>query len=416
VQDVLVSPGPGSDGGVAPKVTRRLGDGRHPVAGDSSGFAVAFVETHAGPLVGLRVFDEDGVPGTIATIANDASTTESAHPVVAALPGDGFAVVWSDSGADGDGRGIALRTVTPAGALGAKLRVNATTSFNQRDADLIWTGTELVAAWVDESKLATAGLDIKLRTLAASGSPQGSEQVLAGTAAHESQVALAAFNGSWAAAWRVKSGTTETIAARAGSASFTVGVASPGPSLDKPALVALDATRLLLVFTEGGGAFGTPALRGAVLDTAAPGATTSFAIAPLLAPYSTDATLGQSEAALARVGARVFLAWRSEAVPADATAEELWLKEITWTTGSGVTLDLSKQEIPLPRQTIHRADDQRRAALAATPLWPGGALATAWDDYGRGFGSIEGTPDVVAELIPVPIVRGGGDAIGDGGS
>ena len=415
VQDVLVSPGPGSEGGVPPKVTRRLGEGRHPVGADGSGFAVAFVETHAGPKVGVRIFDEDGVPGAIAAVAQDGSTTEKAHPVVAALPGDGFAVVWSDNGADGDGRGIALRTVSAAGALGAKQRVNGTTSFNQRDVDLIWTGSELVAAWVDESKIATTGLDIKLRTLSASGTPQGSEQVLAGTKAHESQVALAAFNGGWAAAWRARTGTTETIAARAGSASFSVSVASPGPSLDKPALVAIDGSRLLLVFTEGGSAFGTAALRGAVLDTAAPGAATSFAIAPLVAPYSTDTTLGQSEPALARVGNRVFLAWRSEAVLADSKAEELWLKEITWTAGGGITLDLSKLEIPLPRQTAHRADDQRRVALAATPLWPGGALATAWDDYGRVFGSIEGTPDVVAELIPVPIVRGGGLQI-DGGS
>ena len=423
VQDVLVSPGPGSDGGVTPKVTRRLGEGRHPVAADGSGFAVAFVETHAGPTVGVRVFDAGGVPGVIATIAKDASTTESAHPAVAALPGDGFAVVWSDSGADGDGRGIAVRTVSAAGALGAKLRVNATTSFNQRDADLIWTGTELVAAWVDESKIATSGLDLKLTTLSASGNPQGGEQVLAGTSAHESQVALAAFNGSWAAAWRVKSGTTESIAVKtagpggsaSGGASFTVNDASPGPSSDKPALVALDATRLLLVFSEDGGAFGTPKLRGAVLDLGSPGTTSSFAIPPLVAPYATDSTLSQSEPALARVGARVFLSWRSGAVSADAKAEELWLKEITWTTSAGVTLDLAKQEIALPRQSAHRADDQRRVALAATPLWPGGALAAAWDDYGRTFGSIEGTPDVVAELIPVPIVRGGGTQI-DGGS
>ncbi len=415
VQDVLVSPGPGSDGGVPPKVTRRLGEGRHPVGGDGSGFAVAFVETHAGAKVGVRTFNEDGVPGTIATVAQDASTTENAHPVVAALPGDGFAVAWSDNGADGDGRGIALRTVSAAGALGVKQRVNGTTSFNQRDVDLVWTGSELVAAWVDESKIATTGLDIKLRTLSASGAPQGSEQVLAETTAHESQVALAAFNGTWAAAWRARTGTTETIAAQTGSVSFSVSVASPGPSLDKPALVAIDGSRLLLVFTEGGGAFGTPALRGAVLDTAAPGTATSFAILPLIAPYSTDTTLGQSEPALARVGGRVFLAWRSEAVLADSKAEELWLKEITWTTGGGITLDLSKPEIALPRQNAHRADDQRRVALAATPLWPGGALATAWDDYGRVFGSVEGTPDVVAELIPVPIVRGGGLQI-DGGS
>lgn len=70
-----------------------------------------------------------------------------------------------------------------------------------------------------------------------------------------------------------------------------------------------------------------------------------------------------------------------------------------------------RSEIPLPRHDAHRADDQRAPALAATPLFPGGALATAWDDYGRVFGPTQGKPDVVAELIPVPILRttlGGG--------
>lgn len=76
-----------------------------------------------------------------------------------------------------------------------------------------------------------------------------------------------------------------------------------------------------------------------------------------------------------------------------------------------MTLGLSSPEIPLPRHPVHGFDDQRAPALAATPLHPGGALATAWDDYGRVFGPTQGKPDVVAELIPVPILRttlGGG--------
>ena len=144
----------------------------------------------------------------------------------------------------------------------------------------------------------------------------------------------------------------------------------------------------------------------AVLDSASPGSTASFDITPLVAPYSTDSTLGQSQPNVARVGDRVFVSWRSDAVLADVNAEDLWLKEISWSSSGGsITLDLSKPEIALPRWSAHLKDDQRYPGLAATPLLPGGALVAAWDDYGRGFGSVEGTPDVVSELIPIPLVR-----------
>lgn len=43
-------------------------------------------------------------------------------------------------------------------------------------------------------------------------------------------------------------------------------------------------------------------------------------------------------------------------------------------------------------------------ALAALPLWPEGALAAAWEDWGVTFG-FEGEPDVVTELIPAPVLR-----------
>jgi len=397
VQDVLLVPGPGSDGGVPPKVSRRLGDGRHPIGGGDSGFAIAFVTSIPAPVtLGLLTFDPVGIPANpVVTVAADASITANAHPVVAALPSGKYAVAYIDLNGDGDGLGIALRSVDAATKqVGSLVRANATKTFGQHDVDLVWTGTELVAAWVDDSKLPTSGSDVRMRRFNASLAPVSPEEILANGPAQESGVALTTFGSGWAAAWRVAASGTETIAVKTTGASWSVAVTSPGPAEDKPALAELDATHLLLVFSEG-----TPArLRGAILDTASQGVN-PFPITPAVAPYSTDAALAQSQANVVRAGSRLFVAWRSALVPGDARAEELWLKELAW---QSTTLDLSKVEIALPRWPAHLKDDQRRPALAATGS---GALATAWDDYGRVFGSVEGTPDVVAELIPLPILR-----------
>ncbi|MBK8994132.1 MAG: hypothetical protein IPM35_00060 [Myxococcales bacterium] len=397
VQDVLLVPGPGSDGGVPPKVSRRMGDGRHPVAGGDSGFAVAFVTSIPAPVtLGLLAFDSVGVPASApVTVAADASVTASAHPVVAALPGAKYAVAYTDLNADGDGLGIALRTVDAATKqVGALVRANTAKTLGQHDVDAVWTGTELVAAWVDDSKLPISGADVRMRRFNASLAPVSSEEILANGPAQESGVVLATFGSGWAAAWRSALAGTETIVVKTTGASWTVAVTAPGPAEDKPALAELDATHLLLVFSEG-----TPArLRGVILDTGSQ-SVNPFSIAPAVSPYSTDASLAQSHPNTVRAGSRLFVAWRSALVPGDPKAEELWLKELAWTSP---TLDLSKVEITLPRWPSHLADDQRRPALAAVG---GGALATAWDDYGRVFGSVEGTPDVVAELIPLPILR-----------
>lgn len=397
VQDVLLVPGPGSDGGVPPKVSRRLGDGRHPVAGGDSGFAVALVTSIPAPVtLGLLAFDSVGVPASSPiTVAADVSVTASAHPVVAALPGGKYAVAYTDLNADGDGLGIALRSVDAAThQVGSLVRVNTTKTVGQHDVDLVWTGTELVAAWVDDSKLPASGADVRMRRFDASLAPVSSEEILANSPAQESGVALAIFGSGWAAAWRSALAGAETIVVKTPGSSWSVPVASPGPAEDKPALAELDATHLLLVFSEGT----PPRLRGAILDAASQ-AVTPFPITPSVAPYSTDASLAQTHPNAVRAGSRVFVAWRSALVPGDPKAEELWLKELDWTSS---TLDLSKTEVTLPRWPAHLKDDQRRPALAAMGS---GALATAWDDYGRVFGSVEGTPDVVAELLPLPILR-----------
>jgi hypothetical protein len=52
--------------------------------------------------------------------------------------------------------------------------------------------------------------------------------------------------------------------------------------------------------------------------------------------------------------------------------------------------------------------------LGALPWTNGGALFAAWEDDQRTFGREQRTPDIVGQLLPLPIVRLG-DEVGDGG-
>lgn len=171
----------------------------------------------------------------------------------------------------------------------------------------------------------------------------------------------------------------------------------------------LDSTHLLVVYTEGTdpeetGVANSSKLRAAVLDTAAPGAVTPFDITPLVAGSE---SLSQDHPNAIRVGGRVYIAWRTESVLADARAEELWLKLVGWNAISS-TADITSAEIPLPRWDSHRPGGQRRPALAASSLGQEGTLVTAFDDLGKVFTS-EGNGDPAVEAIPLPLVRLPGD-------
>lgn len=398
------------DGG-PPVAGRSLGAGRHPIAVTDDGrFAVAYVETQ--PHVGLSLthFSRRGTASDVVTLFSGGSTPVfDSNPVLAGLPGGGFAAAYAEFGGDGDELGIALRAVTPGTPpAGAPSFANQRTQFSQYDPDAIFSNGQLVVAWIDNSDPATAP-DVRYRTFDANLAPTSNEQTLAATTDAESDVALAPFAGSWAAAWRAGNGTNESVRVLAGNAAWSVGPIVPGPSGEKPALVEIDSTHLLAVFsvgvdtTDSGTANGSK-LQGAILDTTAPGAVIPFDI-----PGGT--TLAQSEPNAMRVGSRVYIAWRTERPLPDPNgyAEELWIKEVVW---SGSTLDLSHAEITLPRWDAHRAGGQRHAALAASALPVEGALVTAWDDLGGGFGVGEGAGDVVVELIPAPPLRMPG---GDGG-
>lgn len=130
---------------------------------------------------------------------------------------------------------------------------------------------------------------------------------------------------------------------------------------------------------------------------------TSFPIAPGVAPYSTDASLAQSHPGVVAAGGRLWVAWRSTAVPGVPEAEELWLKPLGLVERGARPVAARAAFAALALAPERRL--KRRPALAASPQPFGVALATAWDDHGRVFGSVEGTPDVVAELMPLPLLR-----------
>jgi hypothetical protein len=387
-----------------PPKGRRLGDGRHPVAAGIPGSAVAFVDESTFAL-GLSIFGPTGTrTATLASISPQASSLQAANPVVAALSCGGYAVAWTDIGADGDEQGIAIATVDDTGTTVSPVaHANKSTAFSQHDPDILRIPSGVVVAWVDESDPATSP-DLRYIVLSDALTP-GGESVLSATGDSEGNISLSSFSGSWAAAWRAGQGDTEAVVVRSMGATpntWTVDMLTPGPADDRPALLELDPTHLFVFFTEGydpdgSGVPNGSLARGRVLTT---GSTTPVACDP--PPFG---MLDVSHPAAVSSGTRNYLAWRSSAEPGMVAGEDTWLAEITWDASSPCPVFLPA--IPLPRVASHANGDQRHPALAASPLYPGGAISAAWEDFGgtlAGAGSV----DVAFELIPTPVLRKAG--------
>lgn len=432
----------GSDGGLA-NTPRTVGLGRHTVSVSDSQLGIAYFEPASSPLaLSLATFSPKAVPlGAPTRFTAQSTVVQQSNPVVAGLPCGRFAVAWGDFGGDGDELGIALGVLTPGVApAGPPTFANTTTAFSQHDPDILWTGTQLIVAWVDESNIATAP-DIRFQTFDATGNPLATgDQTLAATADVEADVALAPFAGSWAAAWRDDVNGLETVQVQAGSTTWTIGPAFlPPPDASKPALAQLDATHLLVAYavgvsvggaadagdaggvdagsrdagadagrTDGGADAGsgvpvTSQVMFAILSTGAPGNVTGTVVVPTV---PTAVGLSQSQPNVVSVAGGAMLAWWSAAALGDPNGEELWTKPVAW---NGTTLTTSVAEAPLPRWPQARVGDQRNPAMAASPLLPTGSLLVAWDDLGRDVATGEGTGDVVFQLAPLPLLRTPGD-------
>ncbi len=386
------------DGGA---FARTLGAGRHPIAAGAAGFAIAIVESVPSPRLVLRTFDTNGLAAG-APVVLDAACASDANPSVAALSGNRYVVVWTDTAIDE--RDVAMRIVdATASTVGPLAHANARATGSQYDADVVSFGGQIVVAWTDTQAVATAP-DISYRifdatTLAATAID---DVALAATSAVEGAVALAPFGSGWAAAWRDEQSDGERLQVQAGSTRWTIGPFVAGASGDRAALLALDSNHLFVAYSEStdpadSGVVNAAKLRGAVLDVGAPGSIAPFWVSPV--------ALAQDQPSAVLVGATPFLSWRTAAATGDANAEELWLKPLAW---NGAALDTSAAEMTLPRwPQQHRPGDQRVPALAASAI-AGGALVMAWVDLGKTFGGSEGQGDVAFELAPVPIVRGAG--------
>jgi hypothetical protein len=398
-----------NDAGALSNSPRALGAGRHPIAFSDSTFGIAYVEPQSNPLtLSLATFSAQGAAtGIINAFSAQSTVVDSSYPVLAGLPGDRYAVAWPEYDSNGgDELDIALAIVDPSTPPQAPpVRANTTTVFSQFDPDIVWTGSQLVVAWVDTSNDATEP-DLRYRTFDSDLNPTSDEQPLADTADSEGDVALAPFAGSWAAAWRDDANGLETIAVRAGATTWTVGPSFlPAPAPSKPALTALDTSHLLVVYTIGVDNTGSGVANGsqilaALLDLAAPGDVSGTPLPQTLS------AVDQSSPAAVTVQGSVFVAWQTSGVVGDPNGEELWLKSIGW---DGTSLDLTSPEVPLPRWAGARAGDQETPALASGGVPGGAALATAWNDLGRAIAAGEGNGDVATELIPLPLLRLPGD-------
>jgi hypothetical protein len=408
VLDELAVAQTAGDGGLSP-APHTLAAGRHPLAVSDTTFAAAYLEPNSSPLaLSLATFGQLGeATGVVNTFSAQSTVVDQSNPVLAGLPLDMYAAAWADNGGDGDELGVALRLVNPSVvSTTAPAFANVTTAFSQYDPDIVWTGSQVVVAWVDDSNAETAP-DLRFRTFDQNLNPTSGEQTLAATADSEADVALTGFQDAWAAAWRDDASGVETVQVQtAHGVTWSVGPFLPPADGVKPALAAIDGTHLLLTYAVGVDSTGSGVANGSViqvvaLDTAAAGNVSGGT--PVTAMVSPAAGLDQSWPNVASVGGSLFLSWWTAGALGDPNGEQLWLKAVGWQAGTG--LDLTATEMTLPRWAQANGGDQRYPALVGDPNVAGGAVVAGWDDLGRGISTGEGTEDVVVEMIPVPVLR-----------
>ncbi len=390
--------------GELPLRPRELGGARHPAAAGCNAVGVTFVE-HSNEAFhsSLALFS---AVGRFSHTVSLGTSVAWPMPAVAALADDTFAVAWADLQADSDELGIKLAKVNPASSAALPVTfANASRLFSQRSPDIVFDGTEVVVAWVDDSDPVT-GPDLRYRTFGADLQPLSADQDLAATGAVEDHVALAAWNGSWAAAWRSGTSGLETLEVQSGTIHWSIGPYKPGDADDIPALAFIDPTHLAVAFTmvEASEADqNTPHLHAAILDAAFPGAADSFAVTPRVEPYASDSSLSQTRPSVVAFPDRIWVGWRSEAVPGAALGEELWKREITWSLdGMGnLLVDASSTEAQLV-PAAYRTGDQSDAVLLSATSWPEHRTFSVWNDWGKAFGGSSGVEDVALQVASIP--------------
>jgi hypothetical protein len=398
VRDVPVvdSTLPPSEASSAPP--RSLGTAPHVSSGSNLGLAVVYLEPRAtSSSVKLQSFTASGTrQGAPLDIAGDYTPLLAANPALAILPDGRFAVAWTD-GTDGVPE-VRLRLVDSGGGLGPAPLTHATPAGLHADPDMLWNKDRLIVAWTDL-------LDVKYREFAGDLTPLGPEATIAATPAIESSVSLAPFANGWASAIRSNTNALESIVVQSSALAWSTPPDLPGPIGDRPALVALDDTHLLVVFTIGTdpaetGTASVGRLRAAILSTTSPGPVTAFAFGPTLAPYATDSTLGQRRPSAVRVGDQEYVAWENSPAAGAAAGEQVFVTRVALDPArpNGLAQD---QEMQLPFGAPG-AGSQSNVRLGASTLFPGGALISTWESASSG--ASRATPDLMLDFRPSPFV------------
>ena len=181
---------------------------------------------------------------------------------------------------------------------------------------------------------------------------------------------------------------------------------------DHPALLGLDDRHLLLFFTTGGDVSDSSSasgrrLRIALLDVTTTGTIEASEFVPSTQPYASDTRLRQRRPAATRVGNRIFLAWENESPLGDPLQDQFWVSEIEWSPTDPKAIR-RLGEWPAPVDAF-RLGHQKSPALAASPLFPDGALISVWEDH-SGLLAGRPSPDLMLNFRPVPFVT-----LADGG-
>jgi cysteine-rich repeat protein len=412
---------------VAPAGSHRtlheLGRGRHPVAANGNRFAVAVIEqvTPGEQAVEVVQYDDIGVPIGSSEMSLGTWVADQPDPVVAVLNNGDVLMAFTEFGGDGDGLGIATRRLRAGQTKPDAVTWASVPNFAaQYDPDILALSDRIILAYTDEFDAVT-GPDITLRELNLDLT-QKSSMSLADTGDVEGRVALAKLGDSWGAAWRRElADGTETVDVydAASGTRWSIGPHSASDADDQPALMSLDATRRLVLYVRDAAPPGnqiamTGQLYLAVVDTAHPGSPISDNPVAITNNYVNYSSLSQRRPALQTLGSDAYMAWSTGPRtnnPAFGNGEEVWYQRvspaISSTPSSTPTFGLNGEQT-IPRWTSELLGDQRAPALALlgpSANQPGGALISAWEDYGETLGTESAEPEVIVQMAPLPLLR-----------
>jgi len=394
VQEVGLKPATSNS---EPTLGFSLGRAPHVASGAELGFAIVYQQLDDTRSVWLQGFDSVGLrSGTALAFAADNAPFDAANPAIAALPGGGYAVAWTD-GSSGT-PDVLLRNVDPsAGTFGDAKPVHENQAGFQQDPDLLWVDGKLVVAWTDL-------LSIKARSFDKDLAPLELEHVLSTTVAVDSSVVLAPFHSGWAAAFRSNTQGLERIRVVSGTDSWATQEGPPGADADRPTLAALDEDHALLVFSVGTDPTDTGApnvykLRAALLSANGASELQPFLLADLIEPATTDALANERGASAVKVDDNVYLSWQSTASSIGSHPRVALARVVLDSTSTqGVRIE----PVVWPPVSGGQAQPMSSVHLSIASLFPSDAVITAWETT-----SIPGTTptsSIEIDFRPSPFV------------